>query len=69
MRCQNGVALSLGLGTQDSTCLQGIRMRLQDLTGSANQIVHAYKILVEGAGSHGFRTTDPTCLRGIRTGL
>ena len=41
-RSQNGVALSHRLGTQDRTCLQGIRMGLQDLTGSANQIVHAY---------------------------
>ena len=41
MRCQNGVALSPGLGTQDRTCLQGIRTGLQDLMGSANQIVHA----------------------------
>ena len=45
MRSQNGVALSHGLGTQDRTCLQGIQTGLQDLTGSANQIVHAYELL------------------------
>ena len=48
MRCQNGVALSPGLGTQDCTCLQGVRTGLQDLTGSTNQIVHAYKVLGRG---------------------
>ena len=48
MRCQNGVALSPGLGTQDRTCLQGIRMGLQDLTGSANKIAHAYEVLRPG---------------------
>ena len=42
---------------------------LQDLTGSANQIVHAYEDQDGAAGSHGFGTTDPTCLRGIKTGL
>ena len=47
MRCPNGVrtALSHWLGTQDRTCLQGIRVGLQDLTASANQIVHAYEVL------------------------
>ena len=48
MRCQNGVALSHGLGTQDRICLQGIRMGLQDLTGSANKIAHAYELLRPG---------------------
>ena len=48
MRCQNGVALSPGLGTQDRTCPQGIRTGLQDLTGSTNQIVHAYMVLGRG---------------------
>ena len=48
MRCQNGVALSHGLGTQDRTCLQGTRMGLQDLTGSANKIAHAYEVLRPG---------------------
>ena len=48
MRWQNGVALSHGLGTQDRTCLQGIRMGLQDLTSSANQIVHAYEVSGRG---------------------
>ena len=48
MRCQNGVALSPGLGTQDRTCLQGIRTGLQGLTGSTNRIVHAYMVLGRG---------------------
>ena len=48
MRCQNGVALSPRLGTQDRTCLQGIRTGLQDLTGSTNQIVHANMVLGRG---------------------
>ena len=48
MRCQNGVASSPGLETQDRKFLQGIRTGLQDLTGSTNQIVHAYMVLGRG---------------------
>ena len=44
----HGVALSPGLGTQDRTCLQGIRTGLQDLMGSTNKIVHAYIVLGRG---------------------
>ena len=69
MTFQNGVVLSHGLGTQDRTCLQGIRTGLQDLTGSANQIVHAYKVLGRGFRISQFGTRVPTCLRVIRTGL
>ena len=69
MRCQNGVVLSHGLGTQDRTCLQGIRTGLQDLTGSTNQIVHAYKVLGRGCRISRVWNTVPTCLRLIRMGL
>ena len=45
---QDGAARSHGYGTSDRTtdpsCIQGIRMRLQDLTGSEQQIQHAYKV-------------------------
>ena len=75
MRCQNGVALSHGLGTQDRKCLQGIRMRLLDLTGSANQdftdkehqIEPAYT--VSGRGCRISSYIDRTCLLGTRSGL
>ena len=38
MRCQNGVGWYHGLEIQGRTRLQGIRIGLQDLMGSANQI-------------------------------
>ena len=40
-RYQGGAAGSQGFGKPDRTCLRGIRTRLQDLTGSEHQIVHA----------------------------
>ena len=47
MSNQKGIALFHGFGTQDRKCLQGIRTGL-DLTGPANQIVHAFKVLGQG---------------------
>ena len=39
---------SHGFGTTDPTCLQGIRTRLKDLTGSEHHIVHAYRVSGQG---------------------
>ena len=41
---QDGAAESHGFGPTDSTCLQGIRSGLQDLTGKAHQIEPAFKV-------------------------
>ena len=43
-RYQDGTAGSHGFGPTDSTCLQGIRSGLQDLTGKAHQIEFTYKV-------------------------
>ena len=43
-RYQDGTAGSHGFGPIDSTCLQGIRSGLQDLTGKAHQIEPTYKV-------------------------
>ena len=43
-RYQDWAAGSHGFGPTDSTCLQGIRKGLQDLTGKEHQIVNAYEI-------------------------
>ena len=43
-RYQFGAAGSQRFGTPDRTCLQGIRMGLQDLTGWEHQIEHAYRV-------------------------
>ena len=61
---QDGAAGSYGFGPTDSTCLQGIRSVLQDLTGNAHQIDMPSRH-VGVAGSHGLGTTDRTCLLGI----
>ena len=45
---QDGAAGSHGFGTIDPICLQGIRTRLQDLTGSEHHIVHAYRVSGQG---------------------
>ena len=45
---QDGAAGSYGFGPTDSTCLQGIRSVLQDLTGNAHQIEPAYKVSGRG---------------------
>ena len=45
---QDGAAGSHGFGTTDSTCLQGIRSRLQDLTGSEHHIVLACRVSGQG---------------------
>ena len=72
---QDWSAESHGLGTPDRTCLRGIKVGLQDLTGKAHPIEPAYKVYmpamyqVRAAGSHGFGKPDHTCLRGIRTGM
>ena len=42
------LTVSHGFGTTDPTCLQGIRTRLQDLTGSKHHIVHAYRVSGQG---------------------
>ena len=47
-RYQDGVAGFHGFGPTDSTCLQGIRSGLQDLTGKAHQIEPAYKVSRRG---------------------
>ena len=47
-RYQDGAAGSYGFGPTDSRCLQGIRSRLQDLTGKAHQIEPAYTVSVWG---------------------
>ena len=39
-----GAARSHGFGTSDRICLEGIRKRLQGLTGKEHQIVKAYEI-------------------------
>ena len=41
---QDGAAGSHRFGPTDSTCLQGIRSGLQDLTGNAHQIEPAFKV-------------------------
>ena len=56
-RYQEGDAGSHGQGTSYRTCLSGIWMWLQDLTGKEQQI------------EHGLETTDRTCLLGIKRGL
>ena len=43
-RYQDEAAGSHGFGTPYSTCLERIRMGLQDLTGKEHQIVHAYEV-------------------------
>ena len=79
-RYQDGAAGSHVFGPTDSTCLQGIRSGLQDLTGIAHQTEPACRISrvlhirpnlptryqVGVVGSHGLGTTDRTCLLGIR---
>ena len=45
---QDGAAGSHGFGTTDPTCLQGIRARLQDLTGSEHHIVLACRVSGQG---------------------
>ena len=45
---QDGAAGSHGFGTTDPTCLQGIRTRLQDLTGSEHNIVLACRVSGQG---------------------
>ena len=45
---QDGAAGFYGFGPTDSTCLQGIRSVLQDLTGKAHQIEPAYKVSGRG---------------------
>ena len=40
--------MSHGFGLTDSTCLQGIRSGLQDLTGKAHQIEPAYTVSGRG---------------------
>ena len=43
-RYQFGAAGSQRYGIPDRTCLQGIMMGLQDLTGWKHQIEHAYRV-------------------------
>ena len=43
-RYQDEAAGSHGFGTSYSTCLERIRMGLQDLTGKEHQIVHTYEV-------------------------
>ena len=48
---------SHGLGTPDRTCVKGIRMGLQDLTGLEHQIQHAYEVLGRGCKISRVRST------------
>ena len=43
-RYQDEAAGSHGFGTPYSTCLERIRMGLQDLAGKEHQIVHTYEV-------------------------
>ena len=44
-------------------------MGMQDLTGSANQIVHAYEVFGRGCRISRVRNTDSSCLERIWKGL
>ena len=70
---QDGAARSHGYGTSDRTadpsCIQGIRTRLQDLTGSEQKIQHAYKVLGRDCSISQVRNIRRTCLRAITVGL
>ena len=75
MRCQNGVAWYHGLGTQGRTWLQGIRMGLQDLTGSANHLRMGLQDLTdkEQQFKHAYEVTQRGCrisrVRNIRSNM
>ena len=47
-RYQGGAAWSRGQGTTVPTCIRGIRMGLQELTGKEHQIEHAYNVSGRG---------------------